>query len=385
MHKFLKLILYIGVISFTLPLNRYVPGIFTGTVLILLLSIVLTFAKIETKNLFLYICFLLYLFFNWALLGQSDRGWADLSKFTLIIALIIVLEYYVKTSSDLYKVTKVWIIGVVLNTFLGIYETLNGIYIAKMAERFEYFSDTAIRYIPYDFEPNYMQINLAWALILSFYYFKKFKGNKSILYFISFCIVVLEYFLTVSKAAFLTIALLFPIYILSGLKNTKVRLYSIAITVLVGIFLFNYEIDFSFFDYNIERYSDLFSADTTKIMTHRDRLFAKALDFFLDNPIFGYGVGNVTEYMSSSFGNGMGTTHNTFLHMLAETGLVGFLFYIVLIFSFSGIKLNRKLNPYQIACLVTFIPLSNVTATYSVVFWMLLILTSISVKLEHDV
>jgi O-antigen ligase len=388
MNNFLRLLLYIAIFSLCFPLNRFIPGVFTAIMSILLVVTLINIKKVDIKNiskyLLYYILLLIYLFFNWLFLGQSDRGWQDLQKFSLIIVLIIVLFGQIRTKDDLYNVSLVWIIAVILNTFLGVYEAFNGTYIAKMSERYEFFVDSALRFIPYDFEPNYLQINLAPALILSYFYFKNNLQNKSSWFFIAFIIIVIEYFLTVSKTAFLTIILLIPFYFLAGVKSVLFRKYTTVLIIVIMMILSIYNIDFSIFSYNLERYSDLFSGDTSKIMTHRDKLFETAFSFFLDFPLFGLGLGNVTEYMGLNFNEGQNTTHNTFLHMLAETGLVGFIIYMSCLISFSNIKLYSKLNAYQVACIVCIIPLSNVTGTYYLAFWVLLILTAISIKLKVD-
>ncbi len=75
-----------------------------------------------------------------------------------------------------------------------------------------------------------------------------------------------------------------------------------------------------------------FASESGDISTGRFRLYRYAWDFFLDNPILGIGWRRYTQYVVPLFHGKkqLMDTHNVFLQLLCETGVVGFTAFFVL-------------------------------------------------------
>ena len=74
---------------------------------------------------------------------------------------------------------------------------------------------------------------------------------------------------------------------------------------------------------------------TKDLFSGRDSYFGQIKSAFLEKPIFGYGMGNF-GYLSSKFRQDPGrwteTAHNIFLENLVETGIFGFLSFLLFVF-----------------------------------------------------
>jgi len=101
------------------------------------------------------------------------------------------------------------------------------------------------------------------------------------------------------------------------------------------------------------RYYSVFSPEYLELSIYqRLRLFEYSLQDFLDNPIFGIGIGNVVHANRPT--NFSGMTHNLFIQTLAEEGIIVFLSFCSLLFFILRrfFKLNR-LYPNRSQAFVT--------------------------------
>ena len=74
-------------------------------------------------------------------------------------------------------------------------------------------------------------------------------------------------------------------------------------------------------------------------------MWAYAKDMFLDRPLFGYGVGSYNIYCNNmGYFSGALHAHNIYIQMLAETGIVGFMLFMVAFISslLKTVEITRK-------------------------------------------
>ncbi len=85
---------------------------------------------------------------------------------------------------------------------------------------------------------------------------------------------------------------------------------------------------------------DLFRYDS---LAWRLRLWGASFPHFLSRPIFGNGLGTF-QYVAYQIDDWFAAAHNDYLRMLVETGLIGFMGYVILILSMFklSIKTRRK-------------------------------------------
>lgn len=143
-----------------------------------------------------------------------------------------------------------------------------------------------------------------------------------------------------------------------------------------------------------------FSSAPIEIMTTRFEQYSIALDVWLDNFIFGFGVGNYLEALKIYNYNWALElpVHNVFLWNAAETGLLGvFIFYTIIIKTLSNLwRLSKSGNTYNERIALAFFiallsyvidGLTNPLFREPVVFMMFWLIISVTVFLgrEQDV
>jgi O-antigen ligase len=120
--------------------------------------------------------------------------------------------------------------------------------------------------------------------------------------------------------------------------------------------------------------------------SERSAVVISGLNMFKDNFLFGVGVGNFPEvypaYVLKGFESVDKVAHNTYLSVLAELGITGFLLFITIIFwSFKNINICKNDNPNLIVygveiALIGFLFFSFfLTSEYYYMLWLLVALT----------
>jgi O-antigen ligase len=108
------------------------------------------------------------------------------------------------------------------------------------------------------------------------------------------------------------------------------------------------------------------TSTTLQSNTERVLMWQSAYEMFKDHPVLGVGLGQyapkyLNEYKSPQAKERQNHSHNNFLQMLAENGIVGFLGFVLL---FGYLLLSsfrnsvRKLSPYHVlifGCTLAFI------------------------------
>lgn len=103
-----------------------------------------------------------------------------------------------------------------------------------------------------------------------------------------------------------------------------------------------------------KRYANQDAAGRTKEtqFTGREEVALNEIDTFLDNPIFGVGVGKGVEVRLAETGNGT-LSHDEITRMLAEHGTLGIIGLLILFFTPLILYLENKFNMFLL-CFVTF-------------------------------
>ena len=93
------------------------------------------------------------------------------------------------------------------------------------------------------------------------------------------------------------------------------------------------------------RYANKDAAGRIKedLSTGRKELISSEIDFFLDNPIMGIGVGKTKEYREEKYGI-LAATHNEISRMLSEHGIFGVFALILLILTPLSFRLQNRKN-----------------------------------------
>jgi O-antigen ligase len=87
----------------------------------------------------------------------------------------------------------------------------------------------------------------------------------------------------------------------------------------------------------------------------RGKLWEAGLEVFPENPVFGYGTGGYKSAITPKLGLAAQVAHNSFLSVLVEQGIVGFLLYMMMFLAVfrSILKLPVLERRFALVLLVT--------------------------------
>jgi O-antigen ligase len=177
---------------------------------------------------------------------------------------------------------------------------------------------------------------LVIPLLLSEGFSKKNFSRHQIFLIILFLLALYLLVMTESRSAWVALIvsclLFFFLWSTSG-RQRWIILAGFGVAMLVTILLFPALVE--------RRLSSIFEVSPTSSLTRRLVIYDGAWRSFLDAPILGHGIGNFIvilpkyrspDYWMSRTEDIVPHAHNEFLEILSETGMLGFLFWILPIF-----------------------------------------------------
>ncbi|PIX16121.1 hypothetical protein CO110_10300 [Candidatus Desantisbacteria bacterium CG_4_9_14_3_um_filter_40_11] len=171
------------------------------------------------------------------------------------------------------------------------------------------------------------ELSSALAMVIPFLFYKFFSKKKwekifALLIFpIMFCIVIAS-----SRGASLQVALMIILILFKTKLSSRVWIF-MGITVLIVL-------SFAPAQY-WERMKTLKNCQSEESAFSRIELYKAGWSMWKDYPILGVGPGNF-RYICKQYYQGPGSkarvSHNTYFQLLSETGIIGFLLYMLFIF-----------------------------------------------------
>jgi len=177
------------------------------------------------------------------------------------------------------------------------------------------------------------------GILISKFLFKKEKLFLSILIFIAADLLI---FLSGQRVAFFMLLMSTSLILLFYKKYKLIRITTLIASFLIGILIisFNKNIQTQMIDKTISQ----LTIKEGKYFLQDDfygAIYITAYNIFLDNPVFGIGVKNYREECKKTKYSKISATesfyrcsthpHNTYLQILAETGLIGFLIFLIFV------------------------------------------------------
>ena len=181
--------------------------------------------------------------------------------------------------------------------------------------------------------------------------------NINILFFI---VITFRGIVTFSRGGIITgfvmiiiVVLLLLFYTKKNAKSRVLALVGFGVFALVGIWLYSSIQTSGLID---KRYANKDAKGREKIskLTGRERLIESEFNMFLDNPVFGIGVGKNKEYRLETTGVDA-ASHNEITRMLAEHGMFGLFGLIILLVTPMVLYLNNKQNIFVFSFVVFWI------------------------------
>lgn len=269
----------------------------------------------------------LYLFFMVVLFGVLKNGFTEDTFITIFRLLVGFLVYiiYASERTNIYidYISKALLFTPVLLFTINIRQIINflqGSYAGQFTQRMTISNSFG--------NPNFFSNYLLIPYVLSMHYFitaLQGKKIKNVLFnFVTMLISIILILITSSRGSILALILTSTIYLLWYLRKNKFKLHYIllilAIILLVGSLMLTY------LDSVINTFFSRISYNDLMEGSGRNVIFSEAIETFIDNPFWGVGLGNFKNISQS------GTrTHNLYLELLTETGLIGFLIFFIII------------------------------------------------------
>ena len=314
------------ILAFLIPLEGFLIYSFGSfvkiyTILFIIVSIIVLIQqrrkfylnkRIASLLLFLSVSILSLL---WTI--DYNKGLYFISSMGLQALLIITISQVQYTFNQRKGIIKSYVFGTLVLSILF----LVFIYpVGSFTNRFTIFYNGVL------FDPNNLgvQFVLGIVFLMSLKYSGLFKNILRILLVVLFVYVVL---LTASRTAILALGFFIPLYayILYRRNNSAKRMFrfifvTVFILLLASLLL------------NIDFYS-IFSRFSDVTGSNRVYLWMVSRDLILRNPILGYGIGSSSTLLESVTGYNLGT-HNTFITVLLELGIVGLIAFLSFVVGF---------------------------------------------------
>lgn len=277
-------------------------------------------------------------------------------------AVLFLIMWTIETKEDLNAVIKILLWVIVFNAIF-LYFTVDWSMFG--VERME--NDAS----GYGWNVNDIGLMMLWGIIISCYLAKTY--NKKLYYcFILFFIPLILY--SGSRKAWIA-AILFS-FVMIYINNKRRLLLSLLISALVLFIVYTLIINVEFL-YNAggNRLVDFFNGffgtgeyDSSAML--REKYISLGWQWFLENPVFGRGI-NAYRYLLKYEMGRYTYSHNNFIELLVDVGVVGFLSFYSMYFKIvvDGVKKFFKKNiPAPTVILIALIIL-NLVLHYAMVMY----------------
>jgi len=203
------------------------------------------------------------------------------------------------------------------------------------------------------FGPNQVATILGVGIFILFsrLLINKFKGLQSVIELVLLCFMLFRGIVTFSRGgiltAFIAIILLILVTYTKGNRKFKFKItQALFWSVVLGVSIWFYAVNRT--SGLIEkRYENKTATGVEKedLTTGRGDLFLIEFQAFLENPIFGIGVGKNKQYRYERTGR-VAASHNEISRLLAEHGSLGVLAFLILLLTPFLFRLENSKNIY---------------------------------------
>lgn len=258
------------------------------------------------------------------------------------IVLLGILSISIRSSDDLRRVLSWWAIVAGLTTlvkaihiYIGddtvLYRTMETVFANDAFDlehriHIRHEGETGRRFLLPGEEPNYTSASLVFPFAMALAFYRSSQGGRKIFWTAIAGLTAVACVGTYSRSGFLAITLIGGLYLLRGNLAQAV----VPLGLLGGVFITAVTLIPSLH----KRIFGIGGA-VQDGATGRFDLWKQAIDIWLESPVFGSG-------MSSFYDRYHGAVHNSYLQVLAETGLVGFLLYLMVIV--AAVRIGRRLH-----------------------------------------
>jgi len=332
-----SLLLYLYITAFYAHTMSDIPDILIqiplyGLILCTLLKIIFNNELIPTQFAIWYGLFLMISLASF--FYSSSQSYALIGIERIITSFILVFSISVFISNDVRKERLIYFF-IYSGLIFGTYHVLNSI-----------INESNLRIgLEYGVNPN--EVGLVFSISCCFAFFKLYQKEKVILNTLGFIVSFLSLLLSGSKSAILGIIIYLFILLLftQSIKNLT-RNVVVLSAILIGVYylLMNNTFFYNIAGYRIEAMLMLFFNEGANDGSTGRRLMMiqEGLEFFYNKPMFGAGINNFANIYNLFVGEDT-YSHNNYVEILVNLGIVGFLIYYG-VFIYIGRKLISSSN-----------------------------------------
>lgn len=328
---------------------------------------------------------MLFLFLGMYYRGFSKNGWIYFVYGVLLVPGVVLSFFTLNYDTDIRKAITFNIVGPITLMVSAVYCYQRKVTYKQMLDIIDLLAYPLIATIVYmfaytpsikavvtntesnfetsgGFGPNQVSTILGLGIFLFFAKIILNSKNKKIVVIniIFFLVITFRAIVTFSRGGVIAGFLMIILLLLMLLYYTKSRGKSIVVTLavsgffaLAGVWTYTSTQTSGLID---KRYAneDARGREKASALTGREVLIESEINMFLDNPVFGVGVGKNKEYRLETTGI-KAASHNEVSRMLAEHGSFGVFALLILIFTPFVLYVNNKQNIFVLSFVVFWI------------------------------
>ena len=367
--------------------NLYIGFSIKPFMIFLLLYLLFHLSTFQIRKLYWYEVFLILFYLFYCYTGAFSRYPASsiriLLGFSILIACYFIMKFAMEGVSRNIIERSIAIAGILFNL------TSLGLYVIGMASLGFQFQGDRIRSFGLMLDRDYPRLigsvpDPNFYIFYNTLFFTYFLCNrKGTINKVGLLLCILTNFLTFSRGGLLAMFLIVALYFLMNNPIAQMKLlFGFVTSMLLFGYILIYYLKFNVLGIIESRISD-FSNDGG---SGRFILWERAWDYFTQHFLFGIGAYNFPDYNELYHGENI-QVHNMFLDILSESGVFGFLLFVVFIFTL-GVALIKhpmiKSNTYLILALIGII-FQMMSLSLIINEMIFMYLAVVSVLLSHKV
>ena len=318
---FFTLLIYSGLLKWLSfwPIDTTI--LFSFLSLFFLLFNKLKFPISYSKHLKFFFLFSFWVFFSMTYSSSNQYLYVKGTNFILIVYSFIFLFFAIKEKNNIVFFLNCQLLVGLIITFLILYLYFKGG--GNLYYTYHVFLENGNQLGI----PDYLALGVpvGSSIIIALH------KNKLIFKFLIF-LMFISLILLSGRGPFLGMFIVFLMFLYYRMKFSRRSLLRIILFSSLILFNFNNISEWSGMDRLVSRFkvSLLENSDDNKSLTIRYNQLISSKEIFYKHPVFGTGLGSYS-YETTRIDQ-RGYPHNIFLEILTEQGLIGFLFFLILLF-----------------------------------------------------
>lgn len=258
--------------------------------------------------------------------ATSERMFTEVQ----LLFVVLLIWQFCTSENGALSLTKAYVYGTLVSCGETIYRFAS--------HQYTYYG----RFSAVGFDPNDLSLTLALSIPLSYYLFVRYRGLAGCAWLLQIAAVIISCLLTASRMGALVMVIALSIVVFTRKSVGAPRRAALALTLGLAILGAASYVPAS----SWKRLSTIGKEVRTGTLNSRTEIWAGGLESVRNKPFLGVGAGafaDAVEPLISYFDQEHAyVAHNTFLSVLAELGVFGFLLFLILLAALLVTTLNME-------------------------------------------